>query len=184
MDDPTRADPVLIDATLVRNFLKRGFHRRLQDYFGGRAKMVLGVEAELERHADQSQPLRELLPEWPEGEALELPPELQEDARDLVEFHRDDGHAQENLGEIETYLMARHLNDGGADVLVVSDDTLAKKLCRQHDIDYIDTPRLVIRMVCDDFLTKQQGSLIWRECFTNQARWADYDVVLKQACGK
>lgn len=184
MDNPAHADPVLIDATLVRNFLERGFHRRLAEYFGARAKMVLGVEVELERHAEQSQPLRELLKEWPEGDALELPPDLQEAARDLVEFHRHDGHEKENIGEIETYLMARHLEEQGADVLVISDDRLGKNLCRKDRIDYIDTPSLIIRMVCDGFLTKEDGALIWRACFTNQAHWARYAVVLKNECGK
>lgn len=185
MGNPADADPVLIDTTLVRHFLKRGFQARLEEYFGARVVRVLAVEEELQTHAEGSVPLRELLKTWPSTEVAELPPELQQLADDMVENYRNEGeHKDINRGEIETYFWARQLQKDGHDPLVISDDQLAKKLCRAQQIACIDTPTLLLLMVCQDFLSREQGGLIWRECFTNQARWKDYDTRLHAECGK
>ena len=191
---PSVTDPVLIDATLVRNFLRPGFHNRLPEYFGERAYMLLGVEKELERHAKTSQTLKSLLARWPSADALELPPDLQQKATDLIDFYRGDTeHKHINRGEIETYYMARQLFNEGKELLVISDDGLAKDYCRGKEDDpdntgripCIDTPTLLLHMVCEGFLAEQDGQKIWEQgCFhNNQNAWKGYKLRLKSMRG-
>lgn len=185
---PAQANPVLIDATLVRNFLKNSSEGFLEQYFGARAYMVLGVENELNRRAERSPDLKQLLGRWPSTTTLALPPEFQRRAESLIDFYRSDAdHKNANRGEIETYFMARLLRTkpAGKGLLVISDDRLGKELCRTHGVPILDTPTLILKMVCSNFLTKNQGSGIWGNCFSpGHAGLLNYEPRLDALCGK
>jgi hypothetical protein len=196
--NPSDADPVLIDATLVRNFHKRGFRRYLPQYFGDRAYFVRGVRGELDLEAEVSETLRLFLDDWPSHEVLDLPPDLLLLANDWIDFYRGtDEHEQINRGEIETYVMARHLIDQGQQPLIISDDGLAKDLCRgkesgratapypgdQVKVPSLDTPNLILQMVCAGVLPKVDGKKVWHDCFSNPKKWKEYEPSLARMCG-
>jgi predicted nucleic acid-binding protein len=175
------ADIVLIDATLIRNFIKRGFHRRLSDFFGDCGALVLEVLIELERYGETDQRMLDLLEEWP-TEIVELPPELALQVRDIVEFLREEGqHERQNEGEVATVILAEHLQNKGNSVLVITDDSDGKALARQRKVDYVDTPAVIIEMVLAGVLSEEEGAIVWRETFTNRERWRDFESRLAAA---
>jgi hypothetical protein len=159
----------------------------------------MGVEGELERKGETSPTLQSFLDGWPANETLELPPHLMLIANSWIDFYRDSGeHKQVNRGEIETYIMARHLIDQGQEPLIISDDTLAKDLCDGKEcgktanplpstpaiVSRLDTPTIVLHMVCEGVLSKVDGEKVWSACFSNRGAWNGYEPRLKSMCGK
>ena len=146
------AEIVVADASPVRVFVDAGAQRALVDYLGARVRITVDVQRELDDAARSVPGLRLLLRDWPPTDPVELPVELMQKAADILGFITDDPHpGLQDLGEVTSVLLAEHLRATGEcrqPVLLLDDVRHGKNLARPRLLDVVDTPGLIVDMVC------------------------------------
>jgi hypothetical protein len=182
------AEIVVADASPVRVFVDAGAQRALVDYLGARVRITVADQRELDDAARSVPGLRLLLRDWPPTDPVELPVELMQKAADILGFITDDPHpGLQDLGEVTSVLLAEHLRATGEcrqPVLLLDDVRHGKNLARPRLLDVVDTPGLIVDMVCAGAMPRELGKKVWRAAFSERSKWAAFDERLRQACGK
>src|SRR5665647_352735 len=124
----------------------------------------------------------------PGSEPVDLPDHLKQKAADILGFITDDPRASlQDLGEVTSVLLAEHLRASGEchrPILLLDDVRHGKNLAKPRRLDVIDTPALIIEMVCADAMSRELGKKVWRATFSDRSKWPAFDERLRQACGK
>jgi hypothetical protein len=175
---------VVVDSSPVRNFVRAGAQRAFVDFLGERARLTVDVHRELEDAAVSSPGLRMLLRDWPPHEPVALPDDLMQKAADILGFVAEDPHPSlQDLGEVTCVLLAQRLRDSGqcADPVLLLDDVRhGKNLAAPRRLTVVDTPALIIEMVCAGAIPETLGSKVWRATFSDRSKWAAFDIRLKR----
>jgi hypothetical protein len=179
---------VVVDSSPVRNFVRAGAQRPFADFLGDRARLTVDVARELEEAAMSRAGLRMLLEVWPQHEPVDLPDHLKQKAADILGFIADDPRPSlQDLGEVTCVLLAQYLRDSGecADPVLLLDDVRhGKNLAAPRRLLVVDTPALIIEMVCASAISRTLGQMVWRATFSDRAKWAAFDERLREALGK
>ena len=182
------AEIVVADTSPVRVFVEAGAQRAFADYLGTRVRITVDVRRELEDAARSLAGLRLLLREWPPSDPVDLPLALMQKAADILGFIADDPRAGlQDLGEVTSVLLAEHLRAIGecpSPLLLLDDVRHGKNLARPRGLDVVDTPGLVVEMVCAEAISRELGKKVWRAAFSDRSKWPAFDERLLQACGK
>ena len=163
-----------------------GAQRAFAAYFGERILITLDVARELEEACVYVPGLLAFLGTWPAAQApVDLPVELKLKAADILGFVADDPRASlQDLGEVTSILMAQHLRDAGQcqdPLLLVDDQRHGKALAAVRGLTIIDTPRLIIEMVCAGAMSRPLGAKVWRVAFSDRSKWPLFDERINAA---
>lgn len=182
------AEIVVADTSPVRVFVEAGAQGAFADYLGTRVRITVDVRRELEDAARSVAGLRLLLREWPPSEPVDLPVGLMQKAADILGFIADDPRASlQDLGEVTSVLLAEHLRASGEcrrPLLLLDDVRHGKNLARIKGLDVVDTPGLVVEMVCAEAISRELGKKVWRAAFSDRSKWPAFDERVRQSCGK
>lgn len=182
------AEIVVVDTSPVRSFVEAGAQRAFAGYLGSRVRITVDVSRELDDAAGSLPGLRLFLRDWPRSEPVDLPDHLKQKAADILGFITDDPRASlQDLGEVTSVLLAEHLRASGEchrPILLLDDVRHGKNLAKPRRLDVIDTPALIIEMVCADAMSRELGNKVWRATFSDRSKWPAFDERLRQACGK
>lgn len=120
-----------------------------------------------------------LLQGWPQHEPVDLPDHLKLKAADILGFITDDPRSSlQDLGEVTCVLLAQHLRDTGEcehPVLLLDDVRHGKKLAAPRGLAVVDTPALIIEMVCAEAIPRALGKRVWRQTLSDRSKWAAFD---------
>ena len=109
-------------------------------------------------------------------------------AADILGFIADDPRSRlQDVGEVTSVLLAEHLRASGEclrPLLLLDDVRHGKNLARPRGLDVVDTPGLIIEMVCAEAISREVGKRVWRAAFSDRSKWPAFDERLRQACGK
>src|SRR5665647_3239041 len=148
------ADIVVVDTSPVRNFVEAGAQRAFAGYLGSGVRITVDVSRELGDATGSLPGLRLFLRDWPRSEPVDLPDHLKQKAADILGFITDDPRASlQDLGEVTSVLLAEHLRASGEShrpILLLADARHGKNAAEPRRLDVIDTPALIIEMVCAD----------------------------------
>ncbi len=173
------ADRVYLDSTVFFNFGEAGALLPLVKYLGPRARIVNEVEAELARNSsflDYSYlKVLEQIRDWPPVDSIDITPAQMQQVLDMQRVVRGPGqHELQHLGEIASVVAA--CDDGR--VPVVSDDGLARKMCRVRQMPFINSADVATEMTAAAALDRDTALKIFRDfChFHHVKRDFDEDV--------
>lgn len=176
---------VVVDSSPVRNFVRAGAQRAFAGYLGDRVRLTVDVHRELRDAAVSNPGLRMLLRDWPPSEPVDLPDHLKQKAADILGFVTDGPLASlQDLGEVTCVLLAQHLRESGecADPVLLLDDVRhGKNLASPRRLTVVETPALIIEMVCAGAIPETLGRKAWRATFSDPVKWAAFDIRLKRA---
>jgi hypothetical protein len=87
------------------------------------------------------------------------------------------------VGEVTCVVLAQELRDSdqGQPVLLLDDIAHGKNLAKPRGLDVVDTPAMIVEMVCGGAMGKQLGAKAWRATFSYRSNWAEYEVRLADA---
>jgi len=182
------AEIIVADTSPVRVFVEAGVQRAFADYLGTRVRITVDVRRELEDAARSVAGLRLLLREWPPSDPVDLPAALMQKAADILGFIADDPRSRlQDVGEVTSVLLAEHLRASGEclrPLLLLDDVRHGKNLARPRGLDVVDTPGLVIEMVCAAAVSQEVGKRVWRAAFSDRSKWPAFDERLRRRCGE
>ena len=182
------AEIIVADTSPVRVFVEAGAQRAFAEYLGTRVRITVDVRRELEDAARSVPGVRLLLRDWPPSEPVDLPVALMQKAADILGFIADDPLASlQDLGEVTSVLLAEHLRAIGEcrrPLLLLDDVRHGKNLARPRGLEVVDTPALVVEMVCAEAISRELGKRLWRAAFSDRSKWPAFDDRLRQVCGK
>ena len=69
-------------------------------------------------------------------------------------------------------------------ILLLDDVRHGKNLAKPRRLEVIDTPALIVEMVCVDAMSRELGSRVWRATFSDRSTWPAFDERLRRDCGK
>lgn len=182
------AEIVVVDTSPVRNFVEAGAQRAFAGYLGSRVRITVDVSRELEEAAGSLPGLRSFLREWPPNDPVDLPHDLKQKAADILGFITDDPRASlRDLGEVTSVLLTEHLRASGEcerPILLLDDVRHGKNLAKPRRLEVIDSPALIVEMVCADAMSRELGNKVWRATFSDRSKWQAFDDRLRRVCGK
>lgn len=182
------AEIVVVDTSPVRRFVEAGAQRAFAGYLGSRVRITVDVSRELEEAVGSLPGLRPFLREWPPNDPVDLSHDLKQKAADILGFITDDPPASlQDLGEVTSVLLAEHLRASGEcerPILLLDDVRHGKNLAKPRQLEVIDTPALIVEMVCADAMSRELGNKVWRATFSDRSKWPAFDERLRQICDK
>lgn len=178
---------LLCDTTVPMNFCGAGSEcaKALEEFLGPGVYIVEDVREELVRKAEQGHAvLGEMLKTWPLDEAIPLPDIVRGKVADALSFNISQGlHKDEDIGETATVFYAQHrLKEDGSRFDLLMDDNGGKAMARARDLRFIDTPSLVLQMVCEGALTEENGQKVWNQALSDAVARSNYSIRLAEEC--
>jgi hypothetical protein len=168
------------------NFCEAGIDcaQKMADYLGADVFMVEDVHIELVAKAKNFPVLAELLKDWPPSAPLQLPPHVKTKVVDILKYNKSGRlHTNEDRGETATVLYAEnHLTEQGEKFDMLMDDRGGKALAKDRGLACIDTPTLVVEMVCHGNLSVREGERVWRKTLTMSGAHKGYLPRLEAEC--
>lgn len=159
-----QTDTVLLDTSVFVRAMEVGQLLHLPMYLKDRLRIVDVVACEIDRLTRSGPKYRGLqilqsLPAFREDDHLALPDEIWTELLSLAKIARKPNEPEtQNLGEVTTALMARHMRrDGREDVLVIMDDRLGKALLKEFDVPQLHTGFLAAEMVIHGAIPDSDG---------------------------
>jgi hypothetical protein len=176
---------IVADTSPIRTFVEAGGQRAFAAFLGDRVRITVDVARELEDAASTLPGLRSFLKAWPPHPPVDLPADLKLQAADILGFVANDLRASlQDLGEVTAVLLAQRMRDTGEcdePLLLVDDQRHGKALARLRGLPFLDTPGLIIEMVCVGALPQALGAKVWRAAFSDRSKWPLFDESLQRA---
>lgn len=168
---------LLGDASALLRFFAAGptCSTKLAERLADRLFVVHDVEVELERwrgDARYKAGADAFFEAW-QGRALPLPPEVTLEVNDELKFHIKYGLDRDDRGETATVLFARQarqVND--THYVIVMGDKGGHDFAQQREVDSVETSDLLLLLVEDGALSRDEGELVWLEIYS---AWAARD---------
>jgi hypothetical protein len=151
---------VALDAGPFFRFGETGCLLDLLTFLGTKVVVTREVETELLRNARKNEYafLRVLQHVQPPLDVVDLSPKNAEELLDRVRAARKPGdHPDAHKGEISTVLLAAEV----ADVLVICDDPLGKRLAKKKTIARLSTVQLAAELVAGEELSHEEGLAVF-----------------------
>jgi hypothetical protein len=157
----------------------------MAEYLGDDVHIVADVHEELKRKSKEIPALATLLDSgWPSTEARRLSIELRDTvAAVLMVQEAPEDDPGEDQGEYATVFYAEERRDAGEVFVIATDDRTGKTLAREKGMQSVNTPQLLVEMVCAGALSYGDGRRVWQACVP-RAGWKDYEDRIKADCPK
>ena len=115
---------------------------------------MVDVSREMEEAAGSLPGLQSFLRQWPPNDPVDLPCDLKQKAADILGF------------------------------ITLDDVRHGKNLAKPRRLEVIDTPALIVEMVCADAMSRELGNKVWRATFSDRSKWPTFDERLRHVCDK
>lgn len=168
---------LLGDASALLRFFAAGptCSKKLAERLADRLFVVHDVEVELERWRGDARyraGADAFFEAW-QGGVLPLPPEVTLEVNDELKFHIKYGFTRDDRGETATVLFARHAQQANdTKWVILMGDKGGHDFAQQREVDSVETRDLLLLLVDDGTLSRDEGELVWLEIHSN---WAARD---------